>query len=106
MTKERKDSALIFSLCKDIARHASQLEAEVNRNTQSITRYLELKSILTSHYIQGEENFKTVLEEIRKSLCRAADLTASEELTISIKNHVMCMFEYFLMLTYEMSKEN
>ena len=106
MTKERKDSALIFSLCKDIARHVSQLEAKVNGTAQSSTRYLELKNLLTNHYMHSEDNFKTILEEIRKSICSAVDATTNGELVVSIRNHIICMFDYFLMLTYEMSNED
>ena len=61
-----KDTALIVSLCKDIARHASQLEAESNSVEQSTERYLEFKNLLVNHYLQGEDNFETIIDEMNE----------------------------------------
>lgn len=101
----RKDLGLIISLCKDIARHASQLEAESQGVKQSTDRYLELKNLLINHYLQGENNFEIILEEFCKSIQNAGGWDNEEETTVSIKNHMLCIFEYFLMLVNEINKE-
>jgi hypothetical protein len=96
-----KDISLIVSLCKDIARHTSQLEAECKREEQSTERYSELKNLLLSHYLHGEDNLETILNEIRKSIKNAGGWDNEEEITVSAKNHALCMLDYFLMLAVE-----
>lgn len=103
--KNYKDYALIMSLCKDIARHASQLEAESRGVEQSTDRYLELKNLLVSHYLQGENNFKTILEEFYKSMQDTGGWDNKGEITVSAKNHMACMLKYFLMLINVTNKE-
>ena len=100
-----KDLALIVSLCKDIARHASQIEAESKGQEQSAERYLELKKMLVGYYAQGDDKFKTILEEIRKSIRNAGSLDKDERDFVSTRNHALCMLEYFLMLTDEANKD-
>lgn len=102
MTKNitTKNPALIISLCKDIARHTSQLEAEIHGVEQDTNRYLELKNLLTSHYWQGEDNFENIIKEIRRSMNNCTQV----ENIISVRNHLLCMLDYFLMLTNEMNK--
>lgn len=94
----------IVCLCKDISRHASQLEAESQGVEQSTDRYLELKSLLLSHYLQGEDNFETILKELRKSMCNTGDCDKNGKAVVSPLNHLLCMFEYFLMLVSEEKK--
>lgn len=106
-TKEtKKDTSLIVSLCKDIARHASQLEAENKGVKQSTDRYLELKSLLVSYYLQGEDNFEIILKEIRKSMLNIDNFNEDLDAVKSVRNHALCMFEYFLMLVNEANKIN
>jgi hypothetical protein len=101
----KKDMSFIISLCKDIARHASQLEAENQGVEQSTDRYLELKNLLASHYLQGEDNFNTIIKELCKSTKNSGGWDNKGEATVSTKNHILCMFEYFLMLVNEASKD-
>jgi hypothetical protein len=105
MHKTPKDTALIISLCKDIARHASQLEAENQGTDQSIERYVELKDLLLSHFMQGEDNFETILTEVRKSWAYASGWEDKGALTIAAKNHAICMLDYFMTLINEIKKE-
>lgn len=100
-----KDYALIHSLCKDIARHASQLEAEGQGVEQSVDRYCELKNLLLTHCTQGENNFDIILKEIRKSTQYAGGKDNKGDITVSAKNHILCMLDYFLILYKEMNKE-
>lgn len=100
----KKDTSLIISLCKDIARHASQIEAEINGIEQSTDRYLELKNILVNHYLYGEDNFEIIINEIRKSMQNAGGWENKDVLTVSIKNHALCIIDYFLMLVNEANK--
>ena len=92
-----KDYALIASLCKDIARHASQLEGEAQGLGQSVDRYLELKSLLTSYCLQGGD-FEIIHKQIRKSMQNVGDFDEKGKAIRSSQNHVICMLEYFLML--------
>lgn len=103
--KNCKDGALIVSLCKDIARHASQIEAESQGVEQSADRYLELKGLLLTHFLQGGD-FEVILKEIRKSWKDAGEWDNKGELTVSAKNHALCMLDYFMMLINEMNKED
>lgn len=101
----KKDMALIVGLCKDIARHASQLEAESNGTEQSTERYLEFKNLLVNHYLQGEDNFETIINEFLKSMQNAGGWDNKGDVTVSAKNHALCMLEYFLMLANEANKD-
>lgn len=103
--KNRKDTALIVSLCKDIARHVSQLEAESNGIEQSTERYLEFKNLLVNHYLQGEDNFETIINEFRKSMQNVDGWDNKGEVTVSAKNHALCILDYFLMLVNEANKD-
>ena len=105
MEKNRKDPALITSLCKDIARHASQLEAEAKGVEQSTDRYLKLKNLLTSHYLQGEDNFEAILKEIQTSIKDVGDVDEMGKPVVSPLNHALCMLNYFLMLSNEDQKD-
>lgn len=105
-TAVKRDPALIASLCKDIARHASQLEAEIAGAEQSAERYSELKNLLTNYYLQGGDDFEVILKEMRNSMRNACNNDNEDKKTAaSIKNHVLCILEYFLMLTNEASKD-
>ena len=101
----KKDMALIVSLCKDIARHASQTEAESNGVEQSTERYLEFKNLLVNHYLYGEDNVEIIIKEIRKAIQNTGGWANNGQVTVSIKNHALCMLEYFLMLVNEASKD-
>lgn len=100
-----KDYALIASLCKDIARHASQLEGEAQGLGQSVDRYLELKSLLTSYCLQGGD-FEIIYKQIRKSMQNVGDFDEKGKAIRSSQNHVICMLEYFLMLFNELTKKD
>ena len=104
--KNCKDIALIVSLCKDIARHASQLEAECQGVNQSVDRYLELKGLLLTYFLQGGDDFEVILKEIRKSWKDVGGWDNKGELTVSTKNHALCMLDFFMMLIGEMNKED
>ena len=99
-----RDTALIACLCKDIARHASQLEAECQGVKQSTERYFELKSLLLTYFLQGGD-FEIILNEIRKSWKDAGGWDDKGELTVSTKNHALCMLDFFMMLFNEINKE-
>ena len=100
-----KDYALIASLCKDIARHASQLEAEAQGLGQSVDRYLELKSLLIGYCLKGGD-FKIISKEISKSIQNIGDFDEKGNAIRSSQNHVICMLEYFLMLFNELVKKD
>ena len=100
-----KDIALVVSLCKDIARHASQLEAESHGVEQSVDRYLELKNLLVSHYLQREDNFEIIIKELRSSMADVGDYDENGKAVVSSTNHLLCMFQYLLMLVNEINKE-
>lgn len=104
MKKAKKDIALVISLCKDIARHVSQLEAE-NNGIEQTERYLEFKNLLVNHYLQGEDNFDIIIKEFRKSMQNVGGWDNKGKVTVSAKNHTLCILDYFLMLTNETSKE-
>ena len=100
-----KDITLISCLCKDIARHASQLEAECQGVNQSVDRYLELKSLLLSHFLHNGHAIDVVINEIQKSLNTAGGWDNKGDVTVSVKNHALCLLNYFMMLMGEMDKE-
>lgn len=103
--KNCKDIALIVSLCKDIARHASQLEAECQGVEQSTERYFELKGLLLSYCLQGGD-FKIICDEICKSVNNVEYRDNQGEITMSALRHMTCMLKYFMMLIDEMNKED
>ena len=109
MKEIKQDAGLIVCLCKDIARHASQLEAENQGVEQSADRYFELKNLLTGYFLidrhlQIEDNFEIIIEELRKSMENAGGWDNKGEVTVSTKNHLLCMFRYLLMLVNEVNK--
>lgn len=105
------ENDIIVSLCKDIARHASQLEAESHGVEQSVDRYLELKNMLVNHYLYGKNSFKTIFDELFKSMKDVGGWDSEKygaepekNPILCALNHTLCMFEYFLMLTEETKK--
>lgn len=95
---EEKNIATINCLCKDIARHVSHLEAEANGTEWSLERYEEIKRLFLNHYMQSEDNFSTIRGEIQNALKNTGGWTNDGDIAISIKNHLACILNYFLML--------
>lgn len=91
------DIMAVNSLCKDIARHVSHLEAEANGTEWSLERYKEIKRLLLNHYMQGEDNFSTIRGEIQNTL-KHRWLVNDRDVAISFKNHLACILSYFLLL--------
>lgn len=102
----RKDIALTFELCKSIARHMSQIEAEKTNSPQSTERYLELKSMLMTHFLQCDDNVDKIIEEFEKCLEGVGDFDENGvAVPKSPLNHVICTLMYFIQLYNNNLKE-